>query len=71
MSLKNMPHEKLPFRAAYFVYVKEINFLPRSLRPMVPEKTNDLREDAYICPVNAMDRTTKSAICTMKLTVVG
>lgn len=23
MSLKNMPHEKLPFRAAYFVYVKE------------------------------------------------
>ncbi len=23
MPLKNMPHEKLPFRAAYFVYVKE------------------------------------------------
>ena len=32
---------------------------------------NDLCEDDYICPVNVMKSTTKSAICTMKLTVVG
>ena len=31
--------------------------------------TNDLREDAYICPINIMNRTTKSAIYVMELTV--
>ena len=29
--------------------------------------TNDLREDAYICPINIMNRTTKSAIYVMEL----
>ena len=33
--------------------------------------TNDLREDAYICPINIMNRTTKSAIYVMELTVRG
>ena len=32
--------------------------------------TNDLREDAYICPINIMNRTTKSAIYVMELTVM-
>ena len=29
--------------------------------------TNDLREDAYICPIYAMKRTTESAIYVMEL----
>ena len=29
---------------------------------------NDLWEDAYICPINIMNRTTKSAIYVMELT---
>ena len=33
--------------------------------------TNDLREDAYTCPINVMDCTTKSAIYVMELTVMG
>ena len=32
--------------------------------------TNDLREDAYTCPIYAMNRTTESAIYVMELTVV-
>ena len=32
---------------------------------------NDLREDAYICLINVMKRTTKSAIYVMELTVIG
>ena len=32
---------------------------------------NDLWEDAYICLVNVMDCTTKSAIYVMELTVMG
>ena len=31
--------------------------------------TNDLWEDAYICPINIMNRTTKSAIYDIELTV--
>nr|WP_287558873.1 hypothetical protein [Roseburia sp.] len=30
-----------------------------------------LREDAYTCPINVMNRTTKSAIYVMELTVMG
>ena len=30
--------------------------------------TNDLREDAYTCPINVMDCTTESAIYVMELT---
>jgi len=33
--------------------------------------TNDLREDAYTCPVNAVNRTTESAIYVMELAVMG
>ena len=33
--------------------------------------TNDLREDAYTCPIYAMNCTTKSAIYVMELTVMG
>ena len=33
--------------------------------------TNDLREDAYTCPVNAMNCTTESTIYVMELTVMG
>ena len=33
--------------------------------------TNDLREDAYTCPINIMNRTTKSAIYVMELPVMG
>ena len=33
--------------------------------------TNDLREDAYTCPVNVINRTTKAAIYVMELTVRG
>ena len=33
--------------------------------------TNDLREDAYTCPINVMNSTTKSAIYVMGLTVMG
>ena len=33
--------------------------------------TNDLREDAYTCPVNVINRTTKSAIYVMELTAMG
>ena len=33
--------------------------------------TNDLWEDAYICPIYAMKRTTKSAIYVMELTIMG
>ena len=29
--------------------------------------TNDLREDVYICPINATKHTTKSASCVMEL----
>ena len=32
---------------------------------------NDLWEDAYTCPINVMNRTTKSAIYVMELTVRG
>ena len=32
---------------------------------------NDLWVDAYICPINIMNRTTKSAIYVMELTVMG
>ena len=32
---------------------------------------NDLWEDAYIYPINIMNRTTKSAIYVMELTVMG
>ena len=32
---------------------------------------NDLREDAYTCPINVMDCTTESAIYVMELTVRG
>ena len=32
---------------------------------------NDLWEDAYTCPINVMNRTTKSAIYVMELTVMG
>ncbi len=32
---------------------------------------NELREDAYTCPINVMNRTTKSAIYVMELTVMG
>ena len=31
--------------------------------------TNDLREDAYTCPINVMNSTTKSVIYVMELTV--
>ena len=31
---------------------------------------NDLCEDAYICPIYAMNRTTESAIYVMELTVI-
>ena len=33
--------------------------------------TNDLREDAYICPIYTVNRTTESAIYVMELTVMG
>ena len=33
--------------------------------------TNDLWEDAYICPIYAVDCTTESAIYVMELTVRG
>ena len=33
--------------------------------------TNDLREDAYTCPINVMDCTTESAIYVMELTATG
>ena len=33
--------------------------------------TNDLREDAYTCPINVINRTTKSAIYVMELTAMG
>ena len=33
--------------------------------------TNDLWEDAYICPIYAVDCTTESAIYVMELTVMG
>ena len=33
--------------------------------------TNDLREDAYTCPIYAMNCTTESAFYLMKLTVMG
>ena len=33
--------------------------------------TNDLWENAYICPIYAMKRTTKSAIYVMELTIMG
>ena len=33
--------------------------------------TNDLREDAYTCPINVMNCTKKSAIYVMELTVMG
>ena len=32
---------------------------------------NDLREDAYVCPINTVNRTTKSVIYVMELTVMG
>ena len=32
---------------------------------------NDLWEDAYICPIYAMNRTTESAIYIMELPVIG
>ena len=32
--------------------------------------TNDLREDAYTCPIYAMNCTTESAIYVMELTVM-
>ena len=32
---------------------------------------NDLREGAYICPVNVMKSTTESAIYVMELTVIS
>ena len=33
--------------------------------------TNDLREDAYTCPIYAVNRTTESALYVMELTVMG
>ena len=33
--------------------------------------TNDLREDAYTCPIYAVNRTTESAIHVMELGVMG
>ena len=33
--------------------------------------TNDLREDAYTCPIYAVNCTTESAICVMEFTVMG
>ena len=33
--------------------------------------TNDLREDAYTCPINVVNRTTKSVIYVIELTVMG
>ena len=33
--------------------------------------TNDLREDAYTCPINVMNSTTKSAIYVMELAGYG
>ena len=32
---------------------------------------SDLREDAYVCPINTVNRTTESAIYVMELTVMG
>ena len=37
---------------------------------MVPAETNDLREDAYTCPIYAVNCTAESAIYVMELTVV-
>ena len=33
--------------------------------------TNDLRKDAYTCPIKVMNRTTKSVIYVMELTSMG